>query len=70
MVLGVAGLELRIGADPEQGAAQARRNLAGDLEVEIVLAADRREVAGQVGVHAHIAVHGLSPLNLRCKFNQ
>ena len=60
MVLGVTRLELRIRTDPEQRPAQARRDLAGDLQVEIILGPDRREVAREVGIDAHIAVHGES----------
>ncbi len=62
VVLGVAGLELGVGAGAEQGAPQARRDLADHGQIEVVFAADRGEIARQIGVDANVAVHRLDSL--------
>jgi phosphoenolpyruvate carboxylase len=65
VVVGIAGLELRIGAGAVEGSAQLARDLADHLEVEIVLGAHGGEIARQIGIDANLAVHGVVSLKGR-----
>ena len=61
VIVAVPRLELRVGTSAIKGAIQLLRDLAGDLGDKIVFGADRREVSGQIGVDACVAVHEMSP---------
>ena len=52
------GLELRIGPVAVEGAPESGRKFARDLEHEVVLAAHRREIAGEKGIDRKRCVHG------------
>jgi hypothetical protein len=52
-MVGVAGLELRVGPVPEEHARKPPWNLSLDGQIgEIVFAANRREITGEVRVYA------------------
>src|SRR5580700_1318933 len=70
VMVGVAGLELGIRPVPEKHARKLSRNLALDRQIgEIVFAADRREIAGEVRIDACRSVHGEPQNNVAYNIN-
>ena len=59
VIIGIARVELRIGAVAVIGAGQFRRDGARDLQFrEIVFAADRGEIAAEIGIGLRGLLHG------------
>src|SRR5580704_15795657 len=56
-VVMTARLELRVRPVTVEGAPEARRNLARDLEVVVVLASHRREIPAEIGIGRWRFVH-------------